>query len=45
MPFKDISYLQHWQPACLPEQNHIDNFVRGHYEEHFSEIILHLYQC
>ena len=45
MAFLDISYLQFWQPACLPEQNHLGNFVRGHYGEHFYKIILHLYQC
>ena len=39
MPFKDISYLQLWQSSCLVEQNHLGNFVRGHYEEHFCEII------
>ena len=35
-PFRDISYLQLWQPACLAEQSYLlkGNFVRGHYEEH-----------
>ena len=47
LPFRDISYLQLWQPACLAEQSYFlkGNFVREHYEEHFCEIILHLYQC
>ena len=44
MLFKDISYLQRWQPFCLAEWNHLRNFTRGHYEEHFCEIILHLDQ-
>ena len=41
MPFNDIFYLQLWQPSCLAEQNHLSNFVRGHYEEYFCEIVLH----
>ena len=27
------------------EQNHLGNFGKGHYEEHFCEIILNLDQC
>ena len=44
MPFKHISYLKRWHPACLAEQNHLGNFGRGHFEEHFFKIILHLDQ-
>ena len=42
--FKDISYLELWQPVCSVEQNHLCNFYRGHYQEHFCEIILNLNQ-
>ena len=44
MPFKDISYLQLWQPFCLAEVRHLSNFSRGHYEEHFCDFILNLNQ-
>ena len=44
MPFKDISYLELWQPFCSAEQNHLCNFGRGYYEEQFCEIILNLGQ-
>ena len=44
MRFKDISYLELWQPFCLSEWNHLCNFGKGHYEEHFCEIILNLGQ-
>ena len=44
MSFKDILYLQLWQPSCSAEQNHLGKFGRGHYEEHFCEIILNLDQ-
>ena len=40
MSSKDISYLQLWWPFCLAEQNHLDNFGRGHNEVHFFEIII-----
>ena len=43
MPFKK-SYLTLRQPSYLAEQNHLGNLGRGHYEEHFCEIILHLDQ-
>ena len=33
MLFKDISYLELWQPFCSAEQNHLCNFGRGCYEE------------
>ena len=42
MQFKDISYLQLWQPFCLAERNNLCNFGRGYYKEQFYEIILNL---
>ena len=44
MLFKDISYLEPWQPFCSAEQNHLCKFGRGCYEEQFCEIILNLGQ-
>ena len=44
MPFKDISYLELWQPLCSAEPNHLCNFGRGYFEEQFFEIILNLDQ-
>ena len=44
MSFKDIIYLQLWQPLCLPKRNQLCNFGKGPYEEHFCEIILNLDQ-
>ena len=35
MLFKDISYLELWQPLWLMEQNHLCNFSRVHNEEQF----------
>ena len=37
---KDISFLEGCQQSCLVVRNHLGNFGRGHYEEHFNEIIL-----
>ena len=42
MLFKDISYLELWQPFCSAERNHLCNFGRGYYEEQFCEITLNL---
>ena len=42
--FKDISYLELWQPFCSAEQNHLCNFGSGYHEEQFCEIILNLDQ-
>ena len=42
--FKDISYLELWQPFCSTEQNHSCNFGRGYHGEKFYEIILNLDQ-
>ena len=44
MPFKDISYLELWQPLCSMEQNQLSSIGPGLYEEHFCEIILNLDQ-
>ena len=44
MLFKDISYLELWQPFCSVEWNHLCNSGRGCYEDHFCEIILNLVQ-
>ena len=44
MPFKDISYLEIWQPMCSAKRNHLCNFGRGYQEEQFCEIILNLDQ-
>ena len=30
MSFKDISYLEFWQPICLVVWNHLSNFGRRH---------------
>ena len=38
--FKDISYLELWWPPCSAEQMCLGNFGRGHYEQHFCEIIM-----
>ena len=40
MLFKEMSYLQLWQPFCSMERNHLSNFVKGYYEKYFCEIIL-----
>ena len=42
--FKDISFLELWEPLCLVERNHLFNFGRRHHEEQFCEIILNLEQ-
>ena len=42
MSFKDISFLELWQPLFLAEHNHLSNFDRGYHEEQFCKIILNL---
>ena len=42
MLFKDISYLELWQPLSSAERNHLCNYGRLHHEEQFCEIILNL---
>ena len=44
MPFKDISYLELWQPFCSAKRNHLCNLGKRCYEEQFCEIILNLDQ-
>ena len=44
MPFKDISYLELWQPFCSAEQYHLYNFGSGYQEERICEISLNLDQ-
>ena len=44
MPFKDISYLELWQPSSSTERNNLGSFSREHYELHFCETILKLNQ-
>ena len=44
MLFKDISYLELWQPHCSVNWNHLSNFGRHHEEQPLQscEIILNL---
>ena len=42
MSFKDISYLELWQPLCSVDWNHVCNIGRRHHEEQSCEIILNL---
>ena len=44
MSFKDISYLELWQPFCSVERNYLCNFGRGYQEEQFYEINLNIDQ-
>ena len=44
MSFKDISFLELWQPLCSVDWNHLCNFGRRYYEDQFCEIILNLGQ-
>ena len=44
MEFKDISYLELWQPLCSAEWNHLCDFGGRYHEEQFCEIILNLDQ-
>ena len=39
MPFKDISYLELWQPFCSAERKRLCNFVRGYEEDQFCEML------
>ena len=43
-PFKDISYIELWQPFFSAVWKHLCNFGRGCYEEQFCVIILNLGQ-
>ena len=44
MLFKDISYLELWQPFCLAEPFHLYNFGNCCYEKQFCEITLNFGQ-
>ena len=44
MLFKDISYLELWQPLCSVDRNHLCNFDSLHHEEQLCEITLNLAQ-
>ena len=44
MLFKNISYLELWQPFCSAKRKHLCNFGRGWFEEQFCEIISNLGQ-
>ena len=37
MLFKDISYLEFWQPFCSVQRNHLCKYSRGYYEGQFCE--------
>ena len=42
--FETNSYLELWRPFCSAEWNHLCDFVKGHYQKQFCEIILNLDQ-
>ena len=42
MSFKDISFLELWQPIGSAEQNHLCNLDRKHHKEQFCDTILNL---
>ena len=44
MSFKDISYLERWQPLCSADWNHLCNFGWRYHEEQFWKIIWNLDQ-
>ena len=44
MLLKYIYCLEVWLPFCSAQQNHLCNFSRGYYEEHFCENIYNLDQ-
>ena len=44
MLYKDICYLELWQPLCSVEKNYLCNFGGGNYEKQFCENILNLDQ-
>ena len=44
MLFKDISYLELWQPLLIVDHNQMCNFGRVHQKEQFCEIILNFDQ-
>ena len=44
MSFKDISFLDLWQPLCSAELSQLCDFGRRHHEEHSCDMILILDQ-
>ena len=42
MSFKDISYLELWQPFCSEDRNHLFNFDKTHHEKQFCKKFLNL---
>ena len=44
MLFKDISYLELWQPICSANRKHLCNFGRRYHEKRVCEIILNFDQ-
>ena len=44
MSFKDISFLELWQPPCSVDLIHLCNIGRRHHEERSCVIILNLFQ-
>ena len=42
--FKDIFYLELWQPFCLADRNHLRNFGRRNHEKQFCEFLLNFDQ-
>ena len=44
MTFKDISYLELWQPLCSEDLSYLCNFGRMYHEEQFYDINLNLDQ-
>ena len=44
MSFKDVSYLELWQPLCTVDWNHLCNFGRRHHEEQSCDVIQNLDQ-
>ena len=44
MSFKDIYYLELWQPLCSENWNDLCKFDRRHHDEQFFKIILNLDQ-
>ena len=44
IPFKDISYLELWQPFYSVERNHLCNFSSKYQDVQFCENILNLDQ-
>ena len=44
MLFKNISYLELWQPFCSAEPNNVCNFGKGYYEEQIPTILKNYFE-